>query len=260
MKLVSLGSGSSGNAFLLEEDDQTILFDCGVGARAIQKALLGRKAPSTVVLSHEHSDHVKSLTSVLRRHSCQVVATSGTLGAIGREQGWRVVTPGSRVDLGGVSVSFVGVSHDAAEPSGFVVEAAGMKIAIVTDLGVVNTSVLDALSAADVVVLESNYDDGMLRRGRYPAHLKRRIRSEVGHLSNEDCAAALVHALTPRTKAVWLSHLSHNNNTPTAAVSTVAEALLSAGKDVPVAALARFETSQILPYTVPPRQGLLFEV
>lgn len=260
MKLISLGSGSSGNAFLLQTEEQTILLDCGVGARTIQKALLGCAAPSTVVLSHEHSDHVKSLKSVLRRHACEVVATPGTLKAIGHEAGWHTVQPGSRLEFGSVSISLVGVSHDAAEPCGFLLESAELKIAILTDLGVVNSDVLDAISAADLVVLESNYDEGMLRRGHYPAHLKRRIRSEVGHLSNEDCAAALVHSLTSKTRAVWLSHLSHNNNTPVAAVATVTEALLSAGKDVPVTALARFETSQILPYIAPSRQVPLFDV
>jgi phosphoribosyl 1,2-cyclic phosphodiesterase len=260
VKLTSLGSGSSGNAFLLQTDEQTILLDCGVGARTIQKVLLGCTAPSTVILSHEHSDHVKSLKSVLRRHACEVVATPGTLGAIGHEAGWRNAQTGSRLDFGSVSISFVGVSHDAAEPCGFLLESADLRIAIVTDLGVVNTDVLDAISAADFVVLESNYDEGMLRSSHYPAHLKRRIRSEVGHLSNEDCAAALVHSLTSKTRAVWLSHLSHNNNTPVAAVATVREALMASGKDVPVTALARFDTSQILPYSAPPRQVSLFDV
>ena len=260
MKLVSLGSGSSGNAFLLQTEEQTILLDCGVGARTIQKALLGCAAPNSIILSHEHSDHVKSLKSVLRRHACEVVATPGTLGAIGHETGWRTAQTGSRLEFGSISISFVGVSHDAAEPCGFLLELAELRIAILTDLGVVNADVLDAISAADVVVLESNYDEGMLRRGPYPAHLKRRIRSEVGHLSNDDCAAALAHSLTSRTRAIWLSHLSHNNNTLGAAVATVTEALLSSGKDVPVMALARFETSQILPYSVSSRQVSLFEV
>lgn len=260
MRLVSLGSGSSGNAFLLETDDRTILFDCGVGARTIQKALAGCRAPSTVVLSHEHTDHVKALPSVCRRHSCEVIATAGTLGAIGREPSWQVVGAGKRIELSSVAVTFVGVSHDAADPCGFFIETPALKIAILTDLGVINTDVLDVLGAADVVVLESNYDEAMLRHGRYPAHLKRRIRSEVGHLSNEDCAAALVHVLTPRTTAVWLSHLSHNNNSPDVAVATASEALLAAGNTTPVAALARFEETQILPYVSPPRQTGLFDL
>lgn len=260
MKLTSLGSGSSGNAFLLETPEESVLFDCGVGARSIQKALLHCHAPSTVVLSHEHTDHVKSLKSVLRRHSCEVVATPGTLGAIGHEPGWRTLRAGSRIQLRSVSVTFVGVSHDAAEPCGFILETNDTRIAILTDLGVVNVDVLDAIGSADLVVLESNYDEGMLRRGNYPAHLKRRIRSEFGHLSNDDCAAALVHALTPRTSAIWLCHLSHNNNSPLAAVATVREALHSAGMDLPVSALARFDATAIAPFTSPSRQISLFDL
>lgn len=259
MKLASLGSGSSGNAFLLQTDEQSILLDCGVGARTVQKALLNCAAPSSVILSHEHNDHVKSLKNVLRRHGCEVVATRGTLDAIGQETGWRTAQAGSRIQFGSVGISFIGVSHDAAEPCGFLIESAELRIAILTDLGMVNADVLDAISAADVIVLESNYDESMLRHGRYPAHLKRRIRSEVGHLSNDDCAAALVHALTSRTRGIWLSHLSHNNNTPHVAVATVTEALLSTGKNVPVTALARFETSLILPCRAPSRQVSLFE-
>jgi phosphoribosyl 1,2-cyclic phosphodiesterase len=135
-----------------------------------------------------------------------------------------------------------------------------MKIAVLTDLGCVNREVLDILSASDIAVLESNYDEGMLSRGTYPAHLKRRIRSAVGHLSNEDCASTLVQAAPHDLTAIWLCHLSHNNNTPEAAVLTTTEALRSSGKDIPVAALARLDTTEILPYVSPPRQKNLFEV
>lgn len=259
MKLTSLGSGSSGNAFLVETDEHSLLLDCGVGARTIYRALAGKIAPSTVVVSHEHSDHIRALQSVVKRYGCEVVATAGTLGAIGREAGWRTVRAGARIEVDSLAVSFIGVSHDAAEPCGFFLESPNVKVALVTDLGCMNSDVLGAISAADVVVLESNYDEVMLSRGRYPAHLKRRIRSAVGHLSNDDCAAALAEATSRDTLAVWLSHLSHNNNTPEAAVATSTEALLAAGKQIPVAALARFESTQILPYVAPPRQANLFD-
>ena len=260
MRLTSLGSGSSGNAFVLQHHEATVLLDCGVGVRAVQKALARYGKLSSVIISHEHSDHVRSLSSVLKKHACEVVATEGTLGAIGRPGGWRAIRAGGRIEIDSLSISFVGVSHDAAEPCGFLVESPGVKIAILTDLGCVDAEVLDVLSVADVAVFESNYDEGMLRRGHYPAHLKRRIRSAVGHLSNEDCAVALAHSARPEMSRVWLSHLSHNNNSPRAAIATTEEALLAAGKPIPVTALARFEPTQILPFVAPPRQRNLFDV
>ena len=259
MRFTSLGSGSSGNAFLLELDDQRVLIDCGVGVRTIQHALAGSDLPLTVVISHEHGDHVRSLQSVLKKHVCQVVATDGTFGSIGRNDAWHTVRSGERYAWDGISISFVSVDHDAAEPCGFFIETKGISIAALTDLGCSSPEVLDVVGAADIIVLESNYDEGMLRRGRYPAHLKRRIRSSVGHLSNDDCAATLVQAARPSTTGIWLSHLSHNNNTPAAAVATSVEALRASGKDIPVAALARFDTTTILPFVAPPRQASLFD-
>lgn len=259
MRFVSLGSGSSGNAFVLETDVQRIVLDCGVGVRTVQRALAGSELPTTIVISHEHSDHIRALSSVLKKYPCDVIGTAGTLGAIGKRDGWRTVRAGQSVTVDSARVSFVRVSHDAAEPCGFFVETPEVKVAVLTDLGCVDEGVLDAISSADIAVLESNYDDAMLRRGNYPAHLKRRIRSALGHLSNEDCAVTLAHAARNDMTAIWLSHLSHNNNTPEAAVLTTTEALSSVGKDIPVAALARFEPTQILPFQSPPRQRSLFD-
>jgi phosphoribosyl 1,2-cyclic phosphodiesterase len=260
MRFVSLGSGSSGNAFLLETQDQRILFDCGVGVRAIHRALVESDLPLTIMISHEHTDHVRSLASVLKKRDCQVIATGGTLAAIGRKPGWQVVKCGSRVSSGGVTVSFIPVSHDAAEPAGFLIEAGEAQIALLTDLGSPSSDVLDAVASSDVVVLESNYDEGMLRRGRYPAHLKRRIRSAFGHLSNDDCAATLSQAVRSDATGVWLCHLSHNNNTPEAAEAATWAAFRAAGKAIPVTAMARFEETIVLPFERPARQSSLFSV
>lgn len=260
MRFTSLGSGSSGNAFLLETDEQRILFDCGVGVRALYKALASSDLPLTIMVSHEHGDHVRSLSSVVKKHACRVVATNGTFSAIGREAGWQSIRHGETLSTGNVSVTFVPVSHDAAEPAGFLIQAQGSTLALLTDLGAVSPAVLDVVRAADVVVLESNYDEGMLRRGRYPAHLKRRIRSELGHLSNDDCAATAVEAVRHDAMGIWLCHLSHNNNAPEVAEMTTREALRASGKDIPVTAMARFDETIVLPFIPPPRQNPLFQI
>lgn len=259
MRLTSLGSGSSGNAFLLQSHEATVLLDCGVGVRAINKALSVCGPLSAVVVSHEHGDHVRSLSSVLSKHACEVVASAGTFGAIGTPEGARLMRAGERFQIDSLTISFVGVSHDAAEPCGFFIESPETSIAVITDLGCVEPQTLEAISAADSIVLESNYDETMLSCGRYPAHLKRRIRSAVGHLSNEDCAAALAHSARSTVSGIWLSHLSDKNNVPQIAVATSREALLAAGKDIPVTALPRFEPMTILPFTPPPRQANLFD-
>lgn len=258
MRFASLGSGSSGNAFLLETQDQRILFDCGVSVRAIHRALAESDLPLTIMLSHEHVDHVRSLASTLKKRDCQVIGTHGTLASIGRQSTWQLVTCGARFQTGDISVTFVPVSHDAAEPAGFLIETGNTTMALLTDLGSTSQDVLDAVAASDIVVLESNYDEAMLRRGRYPAHLKRRIRSASGHLSNDDCAATLAHAMRSDAVGVWLCHLSHNNNTPEAAEATSRAAFRAAGKDIPVTAMARFEETLVLPFEPPARQRSLF--
>lgn len=248
MRLYSLGSGSSGNAFVLVTDEVSLLIDCGIAIRAC-KAALGELGAlhnlAGIVISHEHSDHIRAIPSVLRSSDCPVVTTSGTYAGLRSDHRWSQRCSGQRFADGAVEVSFVGVSHDAAEPCGFVVEADGTRVAVFTDLGIVTEPVLDAMRGADIIVLESNFDRGMLRNGQYPAHLKRRIQSPVGHLSNDDCATALVAAVTPRTQSVWLAHLSHNNNDADIAREGAREALLLAGYDVPVGVLPRYERVEL---------------
>lgn len=254
MRFYSLGSGSSGNAFLLVNDQVSLLIDCGVAVRHCKDALRQLSASHSlagIIVSHEHSDHVRAIPSVLRDSpDCPLVTTAGTYSAIRSPARWSQRTTGQRFSDGSIEVTFVEVSHDAAEPCGFIVEASGTRFAVFTDLGVVTDSVLDAARTADVIIFESNYDAGMLRFGAYPAHLKRRIQGPRGHLSNDDCATALAAAVTSRTRAIWLAHLSHNNNRPDLALSSTEEALRLAGHSVPVAVLPRFETVEIIAHRV----------
>lgn len=243
MRLYSLGSGSSGNAFVLMTNQISLLIDCGVSIRACKSALHALGALETlagIIVSHEHSDHVRAIPSVLRSHECPIVATAGTYAAMRSDARWSRLNAGQRFTESGVEISFVEVSHDAAEPCGFIVDADQMRVAVFTDLGIVTDAVLDALRNADMIVLESNFDPGMLRSGRYPAHLKRRIQSPVGHLSNDDCASALAAAVSSRTRAVWLAHLSHNNNRADIARDGARDALRLNGIDVSVDVLPRY--------------------
>lgn len=255
MRIVSLGSGSSGNGFLLDTGDVAVLLDCGVGVRTVQAALRDFDAQdrlAAVVLSHEHSDHVRSLESIARKAGCPVVTTDGTYRAIRSERPHDRRMPGERYADAGIEIEFIAVSHDAMEPCGFVVDDGSVRVAIFTDLGYVGESVVTAMRDADVIVLESNYDSRMLRFGPYPARLRRRIESPTGHLSNDDCATALVAAASERTRAIWLAHLSDKNNTPKVALASAREAVALAGLSTPVGVLGRYERTDVT--ALPARQ------
>ncbi|HQZ88856.1 MAG TPA: MBL fold metallo-hydrolase [Thermomicrobiales bacterium] len=248
MRLVSLGSGSSGNGFLLDTGNAAMLIDCGVGVRTIQAALRDfdvHDRLSAIIVSHEHIDHIRSVDSIARRTGSPIVTTRGTFQAIRSERPFSPRSAGERFAEAGVEIRFVSVSHDAAEPCGFVIDDGKTRIAIFTDLGYVGESVVDAIRDADIIVLESNYDRRMLRSGPYPARLKRRIESPTGHLSNDDCAAALVSLTTARTRAIWLAHLSDKNNSAAIALASAREAIALAGYATPVGVLDRFERTDV---------------
>lgn len=258
MRVVSLGSGSSGNGFLLDTGDVALLIDCGVAVRACQSAIRDFGVADRlagIVVSHEHGDHVRSIPSITRTFDIPLITTYGTHGAMRTTLRLDRRASGERFSDSALEVTFVGVSHDAAEPCGFVAEHDGMRVAVFTDLGHVSPAVLDALGSADVIVLEANFDRQMLIHGHYPWHLKRRIQGPAGHLGNDDCATALAATVTSRTRSVWLAHLSDKNNDPAIAVGTVTEALALMGHDIPVAPLPRFGRAEVT--LLPARQLLL---
>lgn len=258
LRLLSLGSGSSGNGFILDTGQIAFLIDCGTAVRPAQAAIreLGiADRLAGIIVSHEHSDHIRSIPSITRRRAYPLITTRGTFSAMRSALPCVACVSGTIHIDSGVEVTFVGVSHDANEPCGFVIDAHATRIAVFTDLGFVDDAVLDALRSADIIVLESNYDREMLRRGGYPAHLKRRIQGPAGHLSNDDCATALVASVSGRTQAIWLAHLSHNNNAPHVARRTTEEALALQGVSVPVRPLPRFDHAEIT--TIPSHQPSL---
>ncbi|MFM9108323.1 MAG: MBL fold metallo-hydrolase [Chloroflexota bacterium] len=240
----NLGSGSSGNALLLRAAGQSLLIDCGIPRAAIRRALashdLGLSALTAVAVSHEHGDHVGSLEHLpapVPRH-----ATPGTLAALGRHRRDAFpLAPGETVQTGAFALTAIAVSHDAAQPCGYFIEAAGRRITVMTDLGRAPLHALDLLGASDLIVLEANYDPHMLACGPYPPRLKSRITSGSGHLSNDDCGDLLARALTGRSHlpVVWLAHLSKTNNRPRLAEETVTRRLQLAGLPVQAIAMIR---------------------
>lgn len=223
MRLCALGSGSSGNAYLVEGPQGPLLVDAGLSWRETlarsTKAGLSLTGLEWAILTHEHTDHVRGLDT-LRRRGVRVAACSGTLRALGIEG--TPLEPGT--ELAGVQVVPFAVPHDAAQPVGLRLEANGARVGIATDLGQVTNSVLSALSTCQTVALEANHDVAMLLAGPYPWPLKLRILGPEGHLANEEAGRAL-RALGNGLQQVLLAHLSQDNNTPALALETVARAV-----------------------------------
>ncbi len=242
----SLGSGSSGNALLLDDGKSCVLVDCGIGPRQLAKALAAaNRTPNdieAVLITHEHIDHVRGLKALARTDS-RLVASEGTATAATLPAAsWEEIRLGAALRVGHMTVTALSVSHDAKEPCGYhIASDGGGKVVVITDIGCRDDALIDPLSDADLIVLEANHDLQMLRNGPYPHYLKRRVLSSSGHLSNSDCGSLLAASLqrVPAPGEVWLAHLSQTNNRPQLAVATVRQSLASAGVATTVLALPR---------------------
>lgn len=220
MRVATLGSGSEGNAHLVECDGTSILIDAGFGIKETTRRLklLNYKIEEldAILLTHEHGDHIRGAARISRKYEIPVHATAGTLrGSFLSEDEFpvRPFANGTSFRVGELLIHTAQTSHDAFEPSCFVVESRnGVRAGVATDLGWVSKSVTELLSSCDGLLFEANYDADMLRTGPYPWFLKRRILSRVGHLSNDDSFAALYDLVGPRLTHLVLIHLSKTNN------------------------------------------------
>lgn len=254
MKLCVLGSGSRGNAVLIQSGKTRILIDAGFGPRTIAKRLLSvGVSPSSieaVVLTHEHTDHSKGVKAGAARWGWKVFATRGTRNGCEslEAQGVNAVVANQVLRLGDVEIIPVSISHDATEPVAVIVtdSTCGARAGIVYDLGVMTEEVQRAIDGVEILVIESNHDGEMLRNGPYPAMLKRRIAGNYGHLSNRAAGAAAAACAHRGLAQVVLAHLSETNNTPRVAADAMRRALgptvfagnvVAARQDVPSAVL-----------------------
>ncbi len=241
----SFGSGSSGNALLIRAAGKAILVDCGIGIRKLRSGLATHGLTPTdldaVLVTHEHQDHIRTLPKIAR-DDLPIIATSGTA----RHAHLPVATTclvavRASLSIAGATVHALPVRHDASDPCGYHIEIGGARITVLTDLGSWEDHLLDAVASSDLVLLEANYNETMLARGPYPARLRRRVASAIGHLGNMACGEAMASAL--RAGAVqatwWLSHLSQTNNSPHQAELDVREVLNQADFHASVTALPR---------------------
>jgi len=226
VRLWMLGSGSKGNAVLVECGDTRVLVDAGFSARRIAERLqqigVAPQSVQALLLTHEHSDHVSGVMSAIKRWRWPVHATAGTLhGAAAFLDGaaTHVCVAGCTFAVGDLRIEPFATSHDAAEPVGFVATStrSGARAAVVTDLGCVTDGVRAAVQSVDVLVVESNHDEGLLESGPYPWHLKRRVAGNQGHLSNRAAGDLTTGSLHKGLKQIVLAHLSETNNSPSVA-------------------------------------------
>lgn len=232
MRVCFLASGSQGNALYIESRQSRILIDAGLSGRELGRRLAEIDVEAddldAIFVTHEHQDHSRGLGVMARRHRLPVFAHGETLRAIprlGRIEEHREFEFGQSIAFRDMHVRSFSVTHDAAAPVGFTVETDEGKIGIATDLGVSTSLVADRLKECRVLVLESNHDEKMLRDGPYPWHLKQRILSNHGHLSNSDSAQLLRQLLWPGLEMVFLAHLSEQNNCPQLVESTACRLL-----------------------------------
>jgi phosphoribosyl 1,2-cyclic phosphodiesterase len=240
MRFASLGSGSRGNALVIESGATRVLVDCGFGPRQLA-ARLGRLGLSAaqfdaILVTHEHSDHLSGVAACAQRDGLDVYLTHGTLAAM-KPTGPTVTVIDSHAvfTLGDLEVMPFPVPHDAREPAQFVFSDGRCRLGILTDAGCVTTHIVDMLSGCDALVLECNHDGDMLAGGHYPAHLKRRIAGRLGHLDNASAAGLLARLDRRRLQHVVAAHLSQDNNTPALARAALAEVLGCAPEWITVA-------------------------
>lgn len=239
MRFSVLASGSTGNAVFVETDDHSFLVDAGLSGKQMEAlfAKVGRDISklSGLLVTHEHSDHIKGIGVLARKYKLPVYANkktwdamSGLIGEVPTEQKFTFDMETVK-SFGSLDIESFGVSHDAAEPMFYIFHHEGRKLVLVTDTGYVSDRMKGIISNADMFVFESNHDVQMLRMGRYPWNIKRRILSDVGHVSNEDAAIAMSDVIGDQTKRIYLAHLSQDNNMKDLAKMSVTQTLKEQG-------------------------------
>jgi phosphoribosyl 1,2-cyclic phosphodiesterase len=246
LRFRSLGSGSAGNALLVQAFDglhrSTLLVDCGLGIRRlnerIEQAGLQANAIDAVFITHEHADHIGSAVAFVQRHGLPLYMSLGTWQAIGEPAlgaQCHIVSDGEPVAVGGLDLRPFTVPHDAREPLQLTVGDGARRLGVLTDLGHVSAYAASCLAGCEALMLECNHDAAMLAAGPYPMFLKQRVGGLWGHLSNDQAAELLCSLTHARLRHVVAAHLSEQNNLPELAQQAIAQALGARADDIEIA-------------------------
>ena len=240
MQIHVFASGSGGNCLVVDDNDTKIMIDAGISRRRTEQALAGLGYTmgdiGGVLITHEHSDHISGLESIVRAWATPVYAPHtianklrGMFPAL--EEALRIVPVDEPFRIGALQIRAFHTSHDTDESVGYRIEGSA-RYGHATDTGTVTPGMRQMLTGCDTVLLESNHDEQMLRDGPYPFYLKKRILSERGHLSNAACAAFARELAESGTRRIVLGHLSKENNTPARAMAETGRALLGTGTEL----------------------------
>jgi len=220
-----LFSGSEGNSIYIENNGVSFLVDIGRSCKQIEKSIIQNgfnpEKIEYILITHEHVDHIRGLRTFAKKYNSKIYASEGTIKELEKKQ---ILDEKIRYECINLSGTKIGeteinpfeISHDCAQGYGYSIlfDDSKVKISVCSDLGIISDNILNSISDSNLVVIESNHDIEMLKKGPYPFFLKKRILSDIGHLSNESCAKLLPKLASNGTKRFILYHLSSNNNTP----------------------------------------------
>lgn len=261
ISICALSSGSSGNCILVRSENCRVLVDCGITGKAAETVLLqagvSPDSLNAIIVTHEHIDHTSGVGVMCRRYKLPVYATLGTWKAMINSIGKidtsliRYIAAEVPFDISGIKFHPFKTTHDAAESIGLVFSYGEKKGAVVTDLGTVTKHIFDLLTPCSIALVEANHDERMLINGSYPDHLKKRILSDYGHLSNRLCGALCGKLVKEgNLRQIILGHLSNDNNTPRKAYESVSASIEAAGaligQDVKLFVAQRYSISEEL--------------
>ncbi len=261
MIFCSLYSGSSGNSIFVGNENTKILIDAGMPGKKIDEALTridqNPRDIDGIFITHEHSDHVKGVGVISRKYDIPIYANDKTWEAmknsIGKikEHNIKIMDKRSTVEIKDLAIKSFNIPHDAIAPVGYTIKSKDNTASIATDFGTFTEEIRENIKESDIILLECNHDVSMLKFGPYPYNLKRRILSEIGHLSNDDCGKAITELIKHgNNKQIILGHLSGTNNHPDLAYQTVLSVLedegIKQGLDVKISMASRHEPSSLI--------------
>lgn len=241
IKFCNLYSGSSGNSTFIESDNTKILIDAGVSCQKISKALASIDVEldeiNAILITHEHIDHTKGLTTISKKFNTPIYATPKTwsqMESLNVNSSCKYLfNAGSTFSIGDLQIHSFSIPHDAIDPCGFSVICDRKKVTVATDIGHIEESLISEMAGSDILLIESNYDNDTLLCGSYPYFLKKRISSDVGHLSNETTGKLVKRLYESGVNKFVLGHLSKENNFPELAYQTVLNEINSSNIKTP---------------------------
>ena len=242
LNFCSLYSGSSGNSLFIQTENTKLLVDCGVSCKKIEEGLksldVNPSSIDAVIITHEHSDHVKGLGTFSKKFDVPIFANQETLDNMEAQtskiakNNINTFKVSDNFEVGDLKIHPFSISHDAANPCGFNIFKDNKKISIATDIGTMDTKTVKNLEDSIFILLESNYDPDILRCSPYPYLLKRRIAGPTGHLPNSKAGETISYLMNSGLQTAMLGHLSKENNFPELAYKTVAEEIMNSKQDV----------------------------